>query len=88
MTYECFFPSPDLLEKCKGDLFEVKDGHSNTQASLLENLVYFVEVSVFILEKIHSCLEKLKPIPASLFFRRPFVSHCGCAITAEVSSDP
>lgn len=62
VTFVMFFYSPDLLEKCKGDLFEVKDGHSNTQASLLENLVYFVEVSV-ILEKIHRCIEKLKPIP-------------------------
>ncbi len=42
-----FFPTfPDMLEKCKGDLLEVKDGQSKTHHFLLENLVYFVEVSL------------------------------------------
>lgn len=34
----------DMLNKCKGDLLEVKDNRFKTQPSLLENLVYFVEV--------------------------------------------
>lgn len=37
---------PDMLEKCKGDLLEVKDAQTKTQPFLLENLVYFVEVSL------------------------------------------
>lgn len=37
----------DMLNKCKGDLLEVKDNRCKTQPSLLESLVYFVEVRTF-----------------------------------------
>ncbi|RXN26394.1 N-alpha-acetyltransferase auxiliary subunit-like isoform X2 [Labeo rohita] len=36
----------DMLEKCKGDLIEAKDGQNKTHHFLLENLVYFVEPPV------------------------------------------
>ncbi|KAA0704270.1 N-alpha-acetyltransferase 25 [Triplophysa tibetana] len=56
----------DLLEKCKGDLFEVKDGHSNTHASLLENLVYFVETICITLWVCSYCGSVLRPLKSSL----------------------
>lgn len=42
----------DLFNKCKGDLIEVRDGTLKTHPSLLENLVFFVEV-FFALETRH-----------------------------------
>uniref|UniRef100_A0AAR2LQB3 N(alpha)-acetyltransferase 25, NatB auxiliary subunit n=1 Tax=Pygocentrus nattereri TaxID=42514 RepID=A0AAR2LQB3_PYGNA len=39
----------DTLNKCKGDLLEVKDGRCKAQPSLLENLVYFVETICVVL---------------------------------------
>lgn len=39
---------PDMLNKCKGDYLEVKDNRCKTQPSLLECLVYFVEVRLLI----------------------------------------
>lgn len=41
-----FILSPtDILSKCKGDLLETKDGKLKTQPLLLENLIFFTEVS-------------------------------------------
>nr|XP_055063489.1 N-alpha-acetyltransferase 25, NatB auxiliary subunit [Misgurnus anguillicaudatus] len=56
----------DLLEKCKGDLFEVQDGQSNTQASLLENLVYFVEIVCIVQWVCNYCGSVLRPLKSSL----------------------
>lgn len=36
-----------MLHKCRGDLLEIKEGKLKTQPSLLENLVFFVEVKLF-----------------------------------------
>lgn len=40
----CIVSVLDMLNKCKGDLLEVKDSRCKTQPFLLESLVYFVEV--------------------------------------------
>ena len=38
------FLSTEILNKCKGDLLEMKESKLKTQPSLLENLIFFVEV--------------------------------------------
>lgn len=41
----CFlFLSTEILNKCKGDLLEMKESKLKTSPSLLENLIFFVEV--------------------------------------------
>lgn len=39
-----YFSVSDVFSKCKGDLLEVKDGNLKTHPTLLENLVFFIEV--------------------------------------------
>uniref|UniRef100_A0A8C1BNX3 N-alpha-acetyltransferase 25, NatB auxiliary subunit n=1 Tax=Cyprinus carpio carpio TaxID=630221 RepID=A0A8C1BNX3_CYPCA len=55
-----------MLEKCKGDLLEVKDSHSMTQHFLLENLVYFVETVCIVLWVSNYCGSVLRPLKSSL----------------------
>lgn len=38
------FLSTEILNKCKGDLLEMKETKLKTQPSFLENLIFFVEV--------------------------------------------
>ncbi len=78
-----------MLEKCKGDLLEVKDGQSKTHHFLLENLVYFVEVSLSpsLNLREYMTVEKIKNSFLTVG-RRPFVSSYGCLITVEASSGP
>uniref|UniRef100_A0A8C1M0P5 N(alpha)-acetyltransferase 25, NatB auxiliary subunit n=1 Tax=Cyprinus carpio TaxID=7962 RepID=A0A8C1M0P5_CYPCA len=52
----------DMLEKCKGDLLEVKDGQSKPQPFLLENLVYFVESVCIVLWVSNYCGSVLRPL--------------------------
>ena len=40
----CLVLSAEILNKCRGDLLEMKEGKLKTQPSLLENLIFFVEV--------------------------------------------
>lgn len=79
-----------MLEKCKGDLLEVKDGQSKTQPFLLENLVYFVEVSLSPLRIEESAQLAIENQNNSFITlpSRPFVSSYGCLITVEASSGP
>lgn len=37
-------PPTEILNRCKGDFLEMKEGKLKTRPSLLENLVFFVEV--------------------------------------------
>lgn len=39
-----FFIFTEILNKCKGDLLDMKEGKLKTRPSLLENLILFVEV--------------------------------------------
>ncbi|XP_016312252.1 N-alpha-acetyltransferase 25, NatB auxiliary subunit-like [Sinocyclocheilus anshuiensis] len=56
----------DMLEKCKGDLLEVKDDQSKPQQFLLENLVYFVETVCIVLWVSNYCGSVLRPLKSSL----------------------
>uniref|UniRef100_A0AAR2K431 N-alpha-acetyltransferase 25, NatB auxiliary subunit n=1 Tax=Pygocentrus nattereri TaxID=42514 RepID=A0AAR2K431_PYGNA len=56
----------DTLNKCKGDLLEVKDGRCKAQPSLLENLVYFVETICVVLWVSNYCGSTLRPLKSSL----------------------
>lgn len=48
VLYGCpFFFFTEILDKCKGDLLEMKGSKLKTHPSLLENLVFFVEVNTF-----------------------------------------
>uniref|UniRef100_A0A671PHV8 N-alpha-acetyltransferase 25, NatB auxiliary subunit n=1 Tax=Sinocyclocheilus anshuiensis TaxID=1608454 RepID=A0A671PHV8_9TELE len=55
-----------MLEKCKGDLLEVKDDQSKPQQFLLENLVYFVETVCIVLWVSNYCGSVLRPLKSSL----------------------
>uniref|UniRef100_A0A8C1LZX8 N-alpha-acetyltransferase 25, NatB auxiliary subunit n=1 Tax=Cyprinus carpio TaxID=7962 RepID=A0A8C1LZX8_CYPCA len=55
----------DMLEKCKGDLLEVKDGQSKPQPFLLENLVYFVESVCIVLWVSNYCGSVLRPLKST-----------------------
>uniref|UniRef100_A0A672SKL3 N-alpha-acetyltransferase 25, NatB auxiliary subunit n=1 Tax=Sinocyclocheilus grahami TaxID=75366 RepID=A0A672SKL3_SINGR len=56
----------DMLEKCKGDLLDVKDDQSKPQQFLLENLVYFVETVCIVLWVSNYCGSVLRPLKSSL----------------------
>ncbi|KAK2823304.1 hypothetical protein Q7C36_019904 [Tachysurus vachellii] len=56
----------DMLNKCKGDLLEVKDNRRKTQPSLLESLVYFVETICVVLWVSSYCASMLRPLKSSL----------------------
>lgn len=36
----------EMLKKCQGDLLEMKEGKLKTRPTLLENLIFFVEVRI------------------------------------------
>ena len=44
VLHSSFFLRTEILNKCKGDVSEMKDSKLKTQPSLLENLIFFVEV--------------------------------------------
>ncbi|XP_052463548.1 N-alpha-acetyltransferase 25, NatB auxiliary subunit isoform X2 [Carassius gibelio] len=56
----------DMLEKCKGDLLEVKDSQSKPQPFLLENHVYLVETVCIVLWVSNYCGSVLRPLKSSL----------------------
>uniref|UniRef100_A0A8C9Z955 N-alpha-acetyltransferase 25, NatB auxiliary subunit n=1 Tax=Sander lucioperca TaxID=283035 RepID=A0A8C9Z955_SANLU len=60
----------EILNKCKGDVLEMKDSKLKTRPSLLENLIFFVEVRHLRLHTV-SCLlcsgsDILRPLKTSL----------------------
>ncbi|XP_006804753.1 N-alpha-acetyltransferase 25, NatB auxiliary subunit [Neolamprologus brichardi] len=56
----------EILNKCKGDLLEMKEGKLKTQPSLLENLVFFVETVCIVLWMASYCAKILRPLKTSL----------------------
>ncbi|KAF7648446.1 hypothetical protein LDENG_00156870 [Lucifuga dentata] len=56
----------EMLNRCKGDLLEMKDGRLKMSPSLLENLVFFVETVCIVLWTAGSCAKVLRPLKASL----------------------
>uniref|UniRef100_A0A8C9SM43 N-alpha-acetyltransferase 25, NatB auxiliary subunit n=1 Tax=Scleropages formosus TaxID=113540 RepID=A0A8C9SM43_SCLFO len=60
----------EILNKCKGDLLEVKEGQCKTQPTLLENLVFFVETVCVVHWVSCFCAGVLRPLKASLQKRK------------------
>ncbi|XP_062268710.1 N-alpha-acetyltransferase 25, NatB auxiliary subunit isoform X2 [Platichthys flesus] len=56
----------EILNKCKGDLLEMKDGTLKTWPSLLENLIFFVETVCIVLWMASYCAKILRPLKISL----------------------
>uniref|UniRef100_A0A673N8T2 N-alpha-acetyltransferase 25, NatB auxiliary subunit-like n=1 Tax=Sinocyclocheilus rhinocerous TaxID=307959 RepID=A0A673N8T2_9TELE len=66
----------DMLEKCKGDLLEVKDDQTKPQQFLLENLVYFVETICIVLWVSNYCGSVLRPLKSSLQKKKKKKKEC------------
>uniref|UniRef100_A0A673CTL4 N-alpha-acetyltransferase 25, NatB auxiliary subunit n=1 Tax=Sphaeramia orbicularis TaxID=375764 RepID=A0A673CTL4_9TELE len=56
----------EILNKCKGDLLEMKGGRLKTRSPLLENLVFFVETMCVVLWMASYCAKILRPLKTSL----------------------
>ncbi|XP_076020070.1 N-alpha-acetyltransferase 25, NatB auxiliary subunit isoform X2 [Genypterus blacodes] len=56
----------EMLNKCKGDVMEMKDGRLKMSPSLLENLVFFVETVCVVLWMASYCAKVLRPLKSSL----------------------
>ncbi|XP_003965396.1 N-alpha-acetyltransferase 25, NatB auxiliary subunit isoform X2 [Takifugu rubripes] len=56
----------EILNTCRGDLLEMKDGKLKTQPSLLENLIFFVETVCIVLWMASQCTKILRPLKTSL----------------------
>ncbi|KAE8285398.1 N-alpha-acetyltransferase 25, NatB auxiliary subunit [Larimichthys crocea] len=56
----------EILNKCKGDLLDMKEGKLKTWPSLLENLIFFVETVCIVLWMASHCAKILRPLKTSL----------------------
>ncbi|KAM9338182.1 N-alpha-acetyltransferase 25, NatB auxiliary subunit [Symphorus nematophorus] len=56
----------EILNKCKGDLLEMKESKLKTSPSLLENLIFFVETMCIVLWMASHCAKILRPLKTSL----------------------
>uniref|UniRef100_A0A665UDC2 N(alpha)-acetyltransferase 25, NatB auxiliary subunit n=1 Tax=Echeneis naucrates TaxID=173247 RepID=A0A665UDC2_ECHNA len=56
----------EILNKCKGDLLEMKESKLKTHPSLLENLIFFVETISVVLWMASYCAKILRPLKTSL----------------------
>ncbi|XP_047426326.1 N-alpha-acetyltransferase 25, NatB auxiliary subunit [Mugil cephalus] len=56
----------EILNKCKGDLLEMKENKLKTRPSLLENLIFFVETVSVVLWTAGHCAKILRPLKSSL----------------------
>uniref|UniRef100_A0A8C9ZBL7 N-alpha-acetyltransferase 25, NatB auxiliary subunit n=1 Tax=Sander lucioperca TaxID=283035 RepID=A0A8C9ZBL7_SANLU len=56
----------EILNKCKGDVLEMKDSKLKTRPSLLENLIFFVETVCIVLWMASHCAKILRPLKTSL----------------------
>uniref|UniRef100_A0A7N8YEV2 N-alpha-acetyltransferase 25, NatB auxiliary subunit n=1 Tax=Mastacembelus armatus TaxID=205130 RepID=A0A7N8YEV2_9TELE len=56
----------EILNKCKGDLLEMKETKLKTQPTLLENLVFFVETACVVFWVASYCGKILRPLKSSL----------------------
>uniref|UniRef100_A0A3Q3WSY2 N-alpha-acetyltransferase 25, NatB auxiliary subunit n=1 Tax=Mola mola TaxID=94237 RepID=A0A3Q3WSY2_MOLML len=56
----------EILNKCKGDLLEMKDSKLKTRPSLLENLMFFVETVCIVMWMASYCAKILRPLKISL----------------------
>ncbi|XP_077353966.1 N-alpha-acetyltransferase 25, NatB auxiliary subunit [Festucalex cinctus] len=56
----------EMLNKCKGDLLDTKEGKLKIRPNLLENLVFFVETVCVVLWVAGYCTKVLRPLKSSL----------------------
>ncbi|XP_061658118.1 N-alpha-acetyltransferase 25, NatB auxiliary subunit [Syngnathoides biaculeatus] len=56
----------EMLNKCRGDLLDLKEGKLKIRPSLLENLVFFVETVCVVLWVAGYCTKVLRPLKSSL----------------------
>uniref|UniRef100_A0A671UH60 N-alpha-acetyltransferase 25, NatB auxiliary subunit n=1 Tax=Sparus aurata TaxID=8175 RepID=A0A671UH60_SPAAU len=68
LTTLCVFvPSQTkILNKCKGDVLELKEGKLKTQPSFLETLIFFVETVCIVFWMASHCAKILRPLKTSL----------------------
>ncbi|XP_022536484.2 N-alpha-acetyltransferase 25, NatB auxiliary subunit [Astyanax mexicanus] len=76
----------DMLNKCKGELMEMKDSQCKTQPSLLENLVYFLETICIVLWVSNYCGSTLRPLKSSLQKKKKKKKDTASAVTPVVLS--
>uniref|UniRef100_A0A671UI53 N-alpha-acetyltransferase 25, NatB auxiliary subunit n=1 Tax=Sparus aurata TaxID=8175 RepID=A0A671UI53_SPAAU len=56
----------EILNKCKGDVLELKEGKLKTQPSFLETLIFFVETVCIVFWMASHCAKILRPLKTSL----------------------
>uniref|UniRef100_A0A8B9GU29 N(alpha)-acetyltransferase 25, NatB auxiliary subunit n=1 Tax=Astyanax mexicanus TaxID=7994 RepID=A0A8B9GU29_ASTMX len=76
----------NMLNKCKGELMEMKDSQCKTQPSLLENLVYFLETICIVLWVSNYCGSTLRPLKSSLQKKKKKKKDTASAVTPVVLS--
>ncbi|XP_034080063.1 N-alpha-acetyltransferase 25, NatB auxiliary subunit isoform X2 [Gymnodraco acuticeps] len=74
----------EILNKCKGDVLEMKDSKLKTQPSLLENLIFFVETVCIVLWMASHCAKILRPLKTSLQKKKKKKKDTSTALPAVV----
>ncbi|XP_078127281.1 N-alpha-acetyltransferase 25, NatB auxiliary subunit isoform X2 [Sander vitreus] len=74
----------EILNKCKGDVLEMKDSKLKTRPSLLENLIFFVETVCIVLWMASHCAKILRPLKTSLQKKKKKKKDTNTALPAVV----
>uniref|UniRef100_A0A8C4GP80 N-alpha-acetyltransferase 25, NatB auxiliary subunit n=1 Tax=Dicentrarchus labrax TaxID=13489 RepID=A0A8C4GP80_DICLA len=74
----------DILNKCKGDLLEMKEGKLKTWPYLLETLIFFVETVCIVLWMASHCAKILRPLKTSLQKKKKKKKDTNTALPAVV----
>ncbi|XP_034402615.1 N-alpha-acetyltransferase 25, NatB auxiliary subunit isoform X2 [Cyclopterus lumpus] len=74
----------EILNKCKGDLLEMKGSKLKTRPSLLENLIFFVETVCIVLWTASHCAKILRPLKTSLQKKKKKKKDVNTALPAVV----
>ncbi|XP_033845022.1 LOW QUALITY PROTEIN: N-alpha-acetyltransferase 25, NatB auxiliary subunit [Periophthalmus magnuspinnatus] len=74
----------EMLNKCKGDLLEIKMSVLKTRPPLLENLVFFVETMCVVLWVASYCAKILRPLKTSLQKKKKKKKDVSTALPAVV----
>ncbi|XP_057675523.1 N-alpha-acetyltransferase 25, NatB auxiliary subunit isoform X2 [Corythoichthys intestinalis] len=74
----------EMLNKCKGDVLDIKDGQFKINPSLLENLIFFMETVCVVLWVAGYCTKVLRPLKSSLQKKKKKKKDTGVAQPAVV----
>uniref|UniRef100_A0A1A8PNE6 N-alpha-acetyltransferase 25, NatB auxiliary subunit n=1 Tax=Nothobranchius rachovii TaxID=451742 RepID=A0A1A8PNE6_9TELE len=74
----------EILNKCKGDLLEMKESKLKPQPSLLETLIFFVETVSIVLWTASYCAKILRPLKTSLQKKKKKKKDANTALPAVV----